>query len=128
VIARRLASRCPQSNPPGITANVYAFSDLTRQAEHRQFSQRKDAIPQYDAVFQRLCYASVELAVVTHIATLLDPTFDQQRCANVAVAVTAALRALVAQAPRPIENPLSGQYLKHCSGRLQGYTHQSIPN
>ncbi|MNN84724.1 hypothetical protein D3C81_2019210 [compost metagenome] len=111
MVARRFAGRCPQANPPGVPANVLALNDLTRQGAHRQLSQRKDAIPQYDAVFQRLCNASVELAVVAYIAGLLDPTFDQQRRTDVTITVTAALRAFIAQAPRPIENPLAGQYL-----------------
>ncbi|MOA12734.1 hypothetical protein D3C78_1327520 [compost metagenome] len=128
VVARRFAGRSPQTHAPGVAAHLLALNDLTRHAAHRQFSQREHAIPQHDAVFQRLRYASVELAMVTHIASLLDPAFHQQRRAHVAIAVAAALRAFVAQTSCAIENPLAGQYLKHCSGGLQGYTHQSIPN
>ena len=66
--------------------------------------------------------------MIVDFAGLLDAAFDQQRCTHVAIAVAAALRAVIAQAPRTVENPLTGLYLEHCSGRLQGYTHQSIPN
>jgi hypothetical protein len=66
--------------------------------------------------------------MISHTAGLLDPPFYQQGRAHMAVAIAAALRAFITQAPRAIENPLAGQYLKHCSGGLQGYTHQSIPN
>ena len=128
MIARRLAGRGPQSDPPGITADVGTTDDLTRKTAHRQFSQREHAIPQHDAVFQRLCYASVELAMVAHTAVLFDTPFHQQRGTHVAITVTTALRAFITQTACAIENPLAGQNIQHCSGGLQSYTHQSIPN
>ncbi len=128
VITRRLAGRCTQTHAPGVATDLATLDDLTRQAAHRQLTQCEYVIPQQHAVFQRCGDAGVELAMIVDFAGLLDAAVHQQRCTHMAIAVAAALRAVIAQAPRTVENPLTGLYLEHGSGRLQGYTHQSIPN
>ncbi|MNR42445.1 hypothetical protein D3C85_1609640 [compost metagenome] len=66
--------------------------------------------------------------MVTDFAVLAYPPFDQQRGADMAIAIAAAIRAVIAQPPRSIQDPFPGFERQHRPGRLQRYLHQSIPN
>ena len=66
--------------------------------------------------------------MIVLLTRLHDPAFDQQRRADVAVAITTALRAFIAQTLCRIENPFTRQGFQHGPGGLQGYAHHLIPN
>ena len=59
-------------------------------------------------------------------AGLLHPALHQQRRADVAVAVAAALRAFVAQPLGCIEEAFAGAYIEHGAGGLQGHFHLHV--
>ena len=63
------------------------------------------------AVLQRLSQAGEKFTLGQFDPALLHTPFDQQRGTDVAIAIAAALRAVVAQTPRSIENAFTGLHL-----------------
>ncbi len=121
VVARRLAGRGAQAHTPNITAHWLAERHLAGEFAHRQLARRQHAIPVQHAIFQRFGQAGEEFAVVAHLAILAYTAFHQQRRADMAVAVAAALRAVVALAPRTVEDTFPGFQLELSTGGLQGH-------
>ena len=128
VVARGLASRRAQAHTPDVAADIDAVDQLAGEAAYRQLAFGQHTVPEDHAVLQRLCDAGVKLAMIDHDTFLANAAFHQHRAAHMAIAVAAALRALVAQALRGSQDPLARQGFQHHARRLQGHTHQSIPN
>jgi hypothetical protein len=103
-----------------ITAYIQALDHLAIQLAHRQLARRQHAIPMQHAVFQRLGQAGEQLAMVQLDTGLTHTPFHQQGGADMAVAVTAALRAVVAQASGTIEDALARLQREGDAGGLQG--------
>ena len=125
VVARRLACRGAQPYTGHITTHRLAFDYLAAQFAHRQLARRQHAIPVQHAILQRLGQAGEQLAMVQLGAVLPHPPLHQQGGADMAVAIAAALRAVVAKAPGGIQDALAGSNLQHRAGGLQGHFHRS---
>ena len=128
VIARHLARRRTQAHPPDITANLGTLDQLTAEPVLRQLARRQHAIPVQQAVFQRFGQAGEQLAMLALLTALAHPPLNQQGRADMAIAVATALRAVITEASRAIENALAGLQLEYGAGGLQGDIHQSIPS
>lgn len=128
VIARRPTSRRAQPHAPDVATDLDALTDTARQFAHRQLAKGEHTIPEQHAVLQRFGNAGEQLAMVADFTVLAYPAFDQQRGADMAIAISAAVRAVIAQPPRSIQDPFPGFERQHRPGRLQRYLHQSIPN
>src|SRR5690606_19558258 len=101
---------------------------LAAQLAYRQFARREHAVPVQHAVFQRFGQAGEQLAMVQFDIALAHSPFHQQGSTDMAVAVAAALRAVVAQTASAIEDALARLQRQGDAGRLQGDVHQSIPS
>ncbi len=128
VITQRFTGRRTQAHPPDVAADVDALTDAARQLAHWQLAQGKHTVPEQHAVLQRFGNAGEQLAMVADFAILANPSFNQQRGANMAIAIAAAVWAVIAQPPCSIQDPFPGFKRQHRPGRLQRYLHQSIPN
>ena len=127
MVARRPAGRRAQHHPADIATNIAQLQYLAAEGAHRQFTGGEHAVPVQHAILQRLGQAGEQLAVIQLGAGLAYPALYQQRRADVAVAVTAALRAVVAEAAGAVENALAELEFEHRARGLQGDFHQSIP-
>ncbi|MNZ98577.1 hypothetical protein D3C78_1178660 [compost metagenome] len=123
VVARRLAGRGAQAQTEHVAARRLALDQLAGQLAYRQLARSEHAVPVQHAVFQRLGEAGEQLAMVQLDALLAHPAFHQQRGADVAVAVAAALRAVEAEPARRVEDALARQQFQTEAGGLQGNTH-----
>lgn len=128
VIAWRLARRCAQAHAPDIASDLDALGYAAGQLAHRQLAQGQHTIPEQHAVLQRFGNAGEQFAVIADHTVLTHTALDQQRGADMAVAITAAARAFIAQPPRTLQDPFPRFERQHRPGRLQRYLHQSIPN
>ncbi|MNN21883.1 hypothetical protein D3C81_1352190 [compost metagenome] len=118
VVARRLAGRRAQAQAEHVAAHRLALDQLAGQLAHRQLAGRQHAVPVQHAIFQRLGEAGEQLAMVQLGALLAHPAFHQQRGADVAVAVAAALRAVEAEPACSVEDALAGQQFQAEAGGL----------
>ena len=97
-----------QADPVDVAADLFAEAQLAGQLAQRQFTRRQHPVPMQHAVFQRLGEAGEEFAMIAYLAVLAYPPLHQQRRADMAVAVAAALRTVVAEPPGAIEDAFPG--------------------
>ena len=118
VIARHAAGRRAQAQAKDIAADIDAVDQLAAELALRQLAGGEHAVPVQHAVLLRLRQAGKHLPLLERLAGLAHAPVDQQRRADLAIAVAAALRALEALAPRRIEDALALLDLKYQAGGL----------
>ena len=126
VIARRSPGRRAQPYPADIAPHVIQRHHLAGQRAHRQFAGRQDAVPLQQAIAQGHRHADIDLAVIDRLAVLADLPFHQQRGAELAVAVAAAVRSAVAEALRGGQDGFAGLGFQYRTRGLQGDLHRRL--